>query len=209
MTISFDKENLPSYIYRFNIVLSAFFIGWFVVCIPVCCTVGCIYGENAVTYITMAVIFATFFIGLFIFLVIYLKLKRRLLEERVRELETMFADMPVEEAENILIENGVLTESGFLSDDDDVFGKEIIPFDRAVTAFGFGAVASRIILEIAVGFSDDGRVKAIYKLDGALYNFLIKKNIGVGDNAMFKLLINDKQNFARSVLNYKIKRGIL
>ncbi len=198
--ISLDKRQ-PKYLYKLNVALVVFFILWFALGVPPMVAVGCIYDESAITYIVMACTFAVFFIGLAIFIIIDKKLHRRFINERTTQLEEEFCDMPFEEAERILKENGFITDAGFIIDNPDVFGNEVVPFEDALINFCFLQLTFGIDMDIEL-YRVDGEFGGIIKLDRPLYNFLANKDTKLKNNFAFKLLINDKKEFAKYALNY-------
>lgn len=206
--ISFDKKNLPPYIFKFNIALVVFFAAWFVLCLPAMIAVGCVLDESPVTYITMIAMFAVFFLGLLIFCTVAFKLRRRLVEERAAQIEEQFADMPLNEATEILKREGRITDYGFITNVGDVFGNRVILFEKAEFCFYPGAFASEIwfMAEINDSDSEDGFGYAC-EVDRALFNFLDKRgfNLDWEDNKSFAYLKYDKKNFVRKALGFKLK----
>ena len=196
--ISLDKRQ-PKYLYNLNLALTLFFILWFALGVPLMITVGCIYDESVITYIVMCCTFAVFFIGLAIFIVVDKKLNKRLIEERTAQIEEEFTDMPFEEAERILKERGIITDSGFVVKSD-VFGEEVAPFEEVWIDLYFSLAASEKI-DICL-FSNKSSFKRIakYSLDCAMYNFLVNKNTGIKSNTVFNLLVKDKKAFAQWAL---------
>lgn len=206
--ISFDKENLPPYIFKFNIALVVFFAAWFVLCLPPVIVLGCVYGESPVTYITMIAVFAAFFIGLLILCTVALLLRKRLVEERAAQLEVEFADMPLDEATQALKSDGKITDYGFITGEGDVFGNRVIPFDKSEFCFYPYAQASTIsfIAEIYDSDSEDGFGYA-YVVDRAMFNFLDKRgfNLDLESNKSFAYLKHNKKNFCRYAFGFKLK----
>lgn len=198
--ISLNKKQ-PKYLYKLNVALVVFFVLWFTLGIALMVTIGCLYGESVITYAVMASTFALFFIGLAIFIIIDKKLHRRFINERAAQLEEEFCDMPFEEAERILKENGFITDNGFIVDNPDVFGNEVLPFEDALFNFCFLQLTFGIDMDIEL-FRDDGEFGGIIKLDRPLYNFLANKNTELKDDFAFNLLINDKKEFAKYALSY-------
>lgn len=220
-TISFDKENLPSYIFKYNVAMVSFFAGWFVLCLPPMIAVGYIYGENPATYITMIALFGLFFIGLLILYITAMKLRERLIDERTAEIEEEFADMPLEKAEAILKGKGIITESGFVAQSD-VFGNTVIPFEKLnyyvmarLYVFKHGSIVQLwtrpskidVFLQVYTDGENGVEYEDEYPLDGALFNFLDKRNLitNYEDNRDFALLKDNKRNFCRMALGYKMK----
>lgn len=219
--ISFDKENLPPYVFKYNVAMLAFFIGWFIVCIPIIAAVGVVCGESPATYITMIALFGLFFIGLLILYIAAMKLRERLIDERTAEIEEEFADMPFEKAEAILKEKGIITESGFVAQSD-VFGNTVIPFEKLnyyvsarLYVFKRGSIVQvwtrpskiDVFLKVCTNGEEGVKFEDEYPLDGALYNFLDKRNLitDYEDNIDFAILKSDKRNFCRMALGYKWK----
>lgn len=220
-TIRFDKSNLPPYIFKFNVAMVTFFAAWFALCVPPCIAVGCTFGESSVTYITMGSLFALFFIGLLILYIVALKLRERLVSERAAELEEKFRDIPLDTATEILKERGVINDNGFIASRGDIFGGKVVPFDKAelsvyaagyeigVTGHSIKKVTHPLKINIYLGLSDGVDVEdlATYDLDGALFNFLDKRNLikNYEDNRGFILLKTDKSNFVRYAFGFKLK----
>ena len=196
--ISLDKRQ-PKYLYKLNLALTLFFILWFALGVPLMVTVGCIYDESAITYIVLGCTFAVFFIGLAIFIVVDKKLNNRLIEERTAQLEEEFTEMPFEEAERILKERGIITDSGFVVESD-VFGEEVAPFEEVWIDLYFTLAVSAKI-DICV-FGNESSFKRIakYSLDCAMYNFLVNKDTRIKSNTVFNLLVEDKKAFAKWAL---------
>lgn len=199
--ISLDKKHLPKYLYKLNLALVLFFALWFGLGVPLMVTIGCIYDESVITYAVMASTFALFFIGLAIFAVVDIKLHKRFVEQRTAEIEKEFCDMPFEEAERILKENGFITDTGFIVDNADVFGNEVVPFEDALFNFCFFQLTFSINMDIEL-YRADGEFGGIIKLDRALYNFLANKDTDIKNDFAFKLLIKDKKEFANFALKY-------
>lgn len=206
--LSFDKHNLPSFIFKFNVALVGFFAAWFALCVPTMVAVGVIYGERVETYATMIALFSVFFVGLGIYYLIALKLRKRLVEVNAAHLEEEFTDMPLETAEEILKQRGIINDKGFVVPEEDVFGAKIIPFGRAecslfsyLSAFGIGVKVYVYDVDGA-----DGEDDLVLPVDGALFNFLDKRNlINCEDNVYFKYFKKDKINFCRQVFGFKTK----
>lgn len=194
--ISSDK-NLPKYIHKFNIAFICFFAVWFTAGTALMVTIGCIYGESVITYAIIASTFAVAIIGAIILWRVEIKLRNRLIDERTAELEKQFPEMPFEDAERILKEKGIITDKGFIVKDG-----AAVPFEKAWLDLYYGLVASAKI-DICV-FENDGSLKKLaqYRLDGALYNFLINKDTGIKNNYVFNLLVKDKKEFAKLALKY-------
>lgn len=196
--INLDKRQ-PKYLYKLNVALVLFFILWFLLGVPLMVTVGCIYDESSITYIVLGCTFAVFFIGFAIFIVIEKKLNKRIIEERTAQLEEEFCDMPFEEAERILKERGIITDSGFVVKGD-MFGEEVAPFEEVWIDLYFSLAASAKI-DLCV-FSNKSSFKRIakYGLDCAMYNFLVNKDTQIKSNTVFNLLVEDKKAFAKWAL---------
>ena len=206
--LSFDRKNLPPYVFKFNVALICFFAAWFILCVPTMIVVGVIYDERIETYATMIALFGLFFVGLGIFYLISFKLRKRVIETNAARLEKEFADMPLDRAEEILKQKGVITDIGFVVGKDDVFGAKIIPFERAeCSAFSYiGTFGIGIKVYVYDAEGEDGEDDVVLTADGALFNFLDKRNlIDLEDNAYFEYFKNDKRNFCRQVFGFKIK----
>ena len=196
--ISLNK-NQPKYLYRLNLALVLFFILWFALGVPLTVTIGCIYSESVITYVVMACTFAVFFIGLAIFGIVGVKLNKRLIEQRTAQLEEEFTDMPFEEAEAILKEKGIITDSGFVVKGD-VFGEEAAPFEEVWIDLYFSLAASaKIDICVFRNYNSFKRI-AKYSLDCAMYNFLLNKDTRIKSNTVFNLLVKDKKAFAKWAL---------
>lgn len=142
--------------------------------------------------------------------------------ERVAELEEKFSDMPLETAEKILTDRGMINETGFFSREGDIFGGKIVSFENAdiyifvacreISGDGHGLKIKVYPLKIDVYAEiydgvDIGKAVTAYKLDGALFNFIDKKDL-IKDyeaNKQFVYLKTDKKNFVRSAFGFKIK----
>ena len=128
-----------------------------------------------------------------------------MIADRAAELEDRFKDIPLNEAAEILRQNHVINDSGFICEDKEVFSETAVPFVEARFAFGFYVEYTKIVLTVVGGRNGSDEVSAVFALDGALYNFLIKKGFDLSGNYVFDLLINDKKKFAELLLNRKIK----
>lgn len=208
--ISLDKQNLPPYIFGYNVALVCFIIGWFVICLPVTVTVGVIYDESPITYGVMIGAFALFFIGLAAFAAAFPKLRRRLVQDRSAELEERFADMPQDKAEEILKQNGIISDDGFTVDDE-VFGSNTISFENAVLTFAADVFHSRITVIVGIWagkenltFDSELSLAAVREMDGALFNFIVKRGLAESDNEFLNLLIKDKKTFCSLAIKNKI-----
>ncbi len=200
--LSLDKKSLPSYIYKLNVALVIFFAFWFTVVVAVMVAIGCIYGENVITYGVMVGGFALFFVGLAIFWIVDNKLYKRLIGERVAELEKEFAPMPSEEGKRILKERGIITDGGFVAGDG-VFGKEIIPIGKAKLIFNISAVKDIELKIFLYGGADCDVMKASYPFDGAMNAYIGGTENELNGNAAVSLLRSDKQEFVKAVTGYK------
>lgn len=205
--IRLDKKNLPSYIYKLNVALVAFFAFWFTAVVAVMVTIGCIYGESVITYGTMIGGFALFFLGLAVFWIADNKLYKRLINERTAELEKEFVEMPYSEAERILKEKGIITDIGFAVGG--VFGSEILPFEKCLFGLSFELLKSADI-DLWIFIQDNqadvkfnSEKKAKYRLDCALFNFLANSDTEIKNNDEFNLLIRDKKQFATNALKHQ------
>ena len=199
--ISFNK-NQPKSIYKLNVALVTFFAFWFTAVVAVMVTIGCIYGESVITYAVMAGGFAFFFIGLAVFWLIDNKLHKRLIEQRTAELEKEFSEMPLEEAERILKERGIITDNGFVVKSDGVFGSDVAPFDKVWIDLNYTSLFKSVNMEIVLFYKDSGKEIDVLRLDRELYNFLANKDTEFKSNPDFDLLIKDKKEFATQVLKY-------
>lgn len=223
--ISFDKENQPLYVYKFNVAMVVFFAAWFVICTPIMITCGFLYGESFEFFLSFGVSFGAFFLGLLILYIVALKLRERIVADRAAELEAKFTDMPLDEATRILKERGVITDVGFVSETGDLFGSKIVPFEKArvsvcgrgqeiyIDAKGMHGVRIRTTpmrIETTAVIYDGADIRtphAEYELDCALYNFLDKRNLvdAEADCYWFERLKNDKKNFCRKALGFGLK----
>lgn len=207
--INFDKKALPPYIFKFNVALCSFFIGWFALCLPAVIAVGCVFDESPVTYGVMIGAFALFFAGLVVFAAVYVGLKKRLIAQRGEELEREFADMPLKEAEAELVSSGIIDGGAFVCESD-VFGKTGVPFTECVLLLGAGVSATKPVLTVGVFTSRDMQLKEIFPLDRAMYNFIDKSNIDLSGNKVFELLKKDKKQFTKLLFKnklYKLDKG--
>lgn len=219
--IRFDKENLPSYVFKFNVAMVAFFIGWFIFCAPPMIAMGCIFGESWEFYVTFVTMFAIFFIGLAILYFVALKLRERLVAECAAELEEKLADMPLERAAEILTERGIINENGFIASRGDLFGEKVVPFGQAdfsVYCDGYylyweGRYLKKkthpLVLNIYCDLHDGADVSgcASFELDGALFNFLDKRGLvkDLESNRDFYYLKADKKNLVRRAFGFRLK----
>ena len=206
--IRFDKSNLPPLIFKFNIALICFIGAWFLLCVPTMVVVGVIYGERVETYATMIALFGLFFVGLGVYYLVALGLRKRIVEINAVQLEEEFTDMPLDKAEEILKQNGVITDDGFVMRQDDVFGNKTIPFERAAcSAFAYiGSSGAGIKVYVYDSEGEDGEDDVVLTVDRALFNFLDKRNlIDYKENIYFEIFKKDKRNFCRKVLGFKTK----
>lgn len=220
--ISFDKKNLPPYIYKFNVALTVFFALAIAVFLAAGIPIGLTLGDDPTMYFTLAFL-AVFLIVTLIFIIIGMRLRERLIAERTAEIEKEFADMPLEEATQKLIEKGIITESGFIANDDNcIFGNTVIPFEKVkcsvyaqLFVLKWHKVAqvwtrpSHIDVLLCVHSAENEIVEFEdeYPLDGALFNFLDKRGMitDYEENIDFALLKSNKKNFVRRALGFKMK----
>ena len=213
--VRFDRQNLPPYIFTFNVAMVAFFIGWFVVSLPPIIALGCIYGEAPVTYIVMGCLFGAFFLGLLILYTVALKLRDRLVTESAAAFKQRFSDMPLEEAESILKEKDIITDKGYIGDSDGVFGKSVIPFDKA----GIGVCISeaaplKVEFGVYIFLCEDGEIyrETEFNLNTAMYNFLKKKGLNECVTASPETLFllsddtGDLKNIFNLVFGFRLKK---
>ena len=202
--IRFDKQNLPPLVFKFNVALICFFGAWFLLCVPAMIAVGVIFGERVETYATMIALFSVFFVGLGIYYLVALALRKRLVEVTAARLEEEFSDMPLEDAEEVLKQKGIIADGGFTVREEDVFGTKIIPFEGAECSVFANFGSSGIGLKVYIYGIDDEEI--FLTVDRALFNFLDKRNlINCEENTDFEYFKNDKRNFCRSVFGFKIK----
>ncbi|MDE6691732.1 MAG: hypothetical protein K2K04_07155, partial [Clostridia bacterium] len=119
------------------------------------------------------------------------------IENYTKELEEEFADMAIEEAENILKQEGIIDDNGFLCKD--VFGKSTIPFENAIFLLDYKVSSTCITLYIQVVDSlnpNSSRQSGVITVDGAVFNFLLKKYNYC--NPVFSLLRDNKKEFAKT-----------
>ena len=202
--ISFNKKNLPTYVYKLSVALVTFFVLWFTAVVAVMATIGVIYGESVITYAVMCGGFGLFFIVLGVFWLVDIKLHKRFIEERTAELEKEFSDMPFEEAERILKEKRIITDTGFVAKSGDVFGEEIVSFDKARFSFNI-SVISEVKYAINMYTADDMTRKATYDFDKAMYNYIKNIDSNLKNNEAIALLQRDKRQFSKSIFNYTSK----
>lgn len=209
--INLNKKVLPKYIYRLNVALVSFFAFWFTACVAVMVTIGIMYGESMITYGTMIAGFTLFFIGLAVFVFVEKKLHKRFVDEVTAELEKDFYDMPYEEAERILKERGIITDTGFILNNDGVFGKEILPFEKAFFTLLFSVEAIRLNIKIELYIENNtlcftaDDLKSEYDMDCALFNFLKDKDTYLKKIDFFNMLVNNKRELAQTIVEpYKI-----
>ena len=204
-----ERENFPDYYLKYNraVVLPfviAFIFGPLIV-LAVSIPIGIKYGEHILTFVPFIAWSAVLALFTALYVVIGKRVKKRLIADRAAELEDRFKDIPLNEAAEILRQTHVINDSGFICEDKEVFSETAVPFGEARFAFGFYVEYTKIVLNIAVGRNGSDEVSAVFALDGALYNFLIKKGFDLSGNYVFDLLINDKKKFAELLLNRKIK----
>lgn len=221
--IRFDKQNLPSYVYKFNVALICFFVAWFIICVPIMVAVGYVNGENIATYVTMLSLFGVVSAGLLIYKLVALKLQKRLVDDCAAQLEGEFINMPLEEAEEILKQRGIISDDGFVLPKKDVFGKRIIPFEKAqcevypIASYQWKLYKEAInalpykpdekfYINVNVHVYDgdgDEETELYVNLDRALFNFLEKSNNIDCEN--IECLKKDKKHFCRLALGFNTK----
>ena len=191
------RKNQPKFSYKLNVALVSFFAFWFTAVVAVMVAIGCIYGENVVTYGVMIGGFALFFIGVAVIYFLKKMLYGKYVDALTAKFEKDFAVIPFEEAERILKERGVITETGFAVGDG-VFGEETIPFETALfyleTEFDGNAE-----MKLCVYSMGENRNKAVYTFDGAMLSFLSGKETNLDYNEEIMLLRRNKREFAESI----------
>ena len=213
--IRFDKENLPPFIFKYNVAWISFIAAWFILCLPMMIATGYAFGDSIETFAAIFGLFGVLILGLIIFHIVALKLRIRLVDECAAALEKEFVDMPLEQAEQILKDNGVINDYGFIADEGDVFiadegdvfGISTVAFDIAEFALYAHAEGSRVACIAKIQCDENYDTIRTVVVDCALYNFLQKRNfhIDLESNKDFALLINDKKNFCRRAFGFKIK----
>ena len=183
--------------------------------------IGITLGDDPTAVFTL-VFLIVYFTGVLILYLIALKLRERLVSESARELENKFADMPLEQAARKLIKQGIITENGFIADRDGVFSNNVIPFDRLyyfIYSQWFVLKGRRLVrvrtspcgidvfLQVHSADEDTVQFEEEYPLDGALFNFIDKRGFikDYENNREFALLKQDKKNFCRLSLGFKLK----
>lgn len=221
--ISFDKKNLPGYIFKFNVAMVVYLAAYLAVYTALCITIGLTLGDDAAGIFTVAST-GVFLIGVLAFFIIAMKFRERLVSEKAAELKEKFADMPLEEAKAELIKKGIITEDGFVCRED-VFGKNILPFGEA--KFSFLIQSSKYIgyrhnvkelpstdIKIHVCIygvpdedAEEDAPEIFYELDRALFNFLDKSGFDLDweDNKEFVYLKYDKENLCRKAYGFRLK----
>lgn len=197
--INLDKKNLPRHLYKLNVALVIFFVGWFVISTPIMITVGCLYGEKPINYIVMGVVFALYFIGPIIFIIIDYTLHKRFILQRTAELEEEFRDMLFEDAARTLEERGVITDRGFVVEGEGFLKKQVVPFEEVLLSLDYLGLVSRVNIDIDVYWSN-GDYAGNLQLDRAMYNFFKDKDLRIKDYKAFLLLVNNKRKFAEFAL---------
>lgn len=219
-TIRFDRENIPPYIFKFNVALVVYFAAAFAAFIAAAIPIGLCLGDFAEMIFCLCFV-AAFIAGTAAFYIVALRLRERLVAERAAELEKKFYDMPIEEAEKILTERGVIKENNFVCTHGDIFGEKPVPFGKAevyvyesacdiiLKGHAVKTVTHPLKIEIYADIYDGVDVSepcARYKLDCALFNFLDKRNlVNYEDNRGFYYLKTDKKNFVRKAFGFKLK----
>ncbi len=196
--INLSRKNQPKYLFRLSVALVSFFAFWFTAVVAVMVAVGCIYGENVITYAVMGGGFGLFAIGLVIFFILDKTFYNRNILKLTAELEKEFTDMPFEEAERILKERGIITDTGFVVSNDGVFSEKLVSFEQAWLKVSCKLV-SKLSIDVVL-YDDNGEKACKYELDSALYNFLQGKETELTCNQFFNLLVNDKREFTKQAL---------
>ncbi len=198
--INLSRKNQPRYLFKLSVALVSFFAFWFTAVVAVMVAVGCIYGENVITYAVMGGGFGLFAVGLVIFFILDKTFYNRNILKLTAELEKEFTDMPFEEAERILKERGVIDERGFIVNDG-VFGGETVPFKNAYLTFNID-ITYNVEMKISLYEKGGDSPKTVYVFDGAAFNYFCEKETNLKYNEALMLLKRNKREFTESISRY-------
>lgn len=205
-SLKFEKENMPSFQWKFEkfmFVFLAVLIGGALITLVVSLILGFLIGDNGVIYLIPLFVWVGAVAGMSIALIVVAtRVKGKLRVYHAEKLQKEFFKIDGEEAEKRLIANKRITENEFILDEKSDFAGEYetLPFERAQVEFIPHFYGGRLLLNLAI--RDEADWLLVDVMDNDYCNFL-SDHIGLVKNKkLFKLFCTDKAEFARLMVRY-------
>ena len=201
--LEFEKENMPDFqwkLEKFMFAYMAVFLGGGILMICACLVMSLLSGEDGGLWYIPLIVWACPAIGMTIPLFIMSKkVKAKLWRYHVENLNKEFYDIDYAEARQNLIDNGKITEEGFVWVDEDSGKTQILPFDEARVVFNPEFWGGKLFMYIVVLDKND-RVFVGNGMDNAYYNFLLRHSGLIIDKNLFALFDKDRERFVKALL---------
>lgn len=194
------KKNKLNIAEKTAFIFIMVFCGWFVFGLAACLTVGCIFDESPVTYIVMGIYFGAF-VPLFIAGYFAVKIADGKLSKSIaKNFDGLLTDMPFEEAQAALKEQGVICDKGFIINNDEVFKKPVvIPFNEVELELVNYVSEDKELCFCVVAVSEDNISVLDLNLKRELYNFIIKSGF-YEKSISFKLFSENREFYVKQAL---------
>ncbi|MDE7083073.1 MAG: hypothetical protein K2O89_05150 [Clostridia bacterium] len=195
----FNKNYCPAYYRGHSLKVSLPIIIWTIIGCGAVAGIAFSDYEDYTVFAVLVFLVGLFVIGISVGVASYNRTKR-LVCEREAELNAKFSDTPLEEAEKVLLQKNVITEHGFVANEDAYAGKQVVPLNEIHITF-YSSVVSTEIFTVALIADSGNNVIARYIVDNPLYNYILKKGIRCTFYGDTDVLLTDRSEFVRKNLN--------
>lgn len=214
-----EKENMPSYQWKFNKFLWAYIIillgGALVVLVSGLLIGFLVTDEGVWCFIPEFVWFGVIAVMSVVLVVKSRKVKEQLCGDIVKKLTTELYAIDYQEAKQNLIEQNIITDDGFINSNEhsyetsivpfeevqDGVEPKIIPFEKAKIVFNANYFSGKLLLSVYVQCEQDSWAYSV--IDNSFYNFLINNIDLISNKKVFALFRDDKEKFVRLIMRYK------
>ena len=214
-----EKENMPSYQWKFNKFLLIYIIvaiGGALVTLVSGLLIGFLITDEGVWCFIPE--FVWFGVLAVMSVVLVVKSKNVIEQFRVditEKLTNEFYTIDYQEAKQNLIEQNIITEEGFINNNEhsyetlivpfeevqDGVEPKIIPFEKAKIVFNANYFSGKLLLSVYVQCEQDSWAYSV--IDNSYYNFLINNIDLISNKKVFALFRDDKEKFVRLIMRYK------
>lgn len=214
-----EKENMPSYQWKFNKFLWAYIIvllGGALVALVSGLLIGFLITDEGVwCFIPEFVWFGAIAVMSVVLVVKSRRVKEQLCGDIAKKLTNEFYAIDYQEAKQKLIEQNIITEEGFVNNNahsyvtlivpfeeiKDGVEPKIIPFEKVSVVFNANYYSGKLFLGAFVQCEKDSL--AFPEIDNSFYNFLINNVDLISNKKVFALFCDDKEKFVRLIMRYK------
>ncbi len=216
--MQYEKEVMPSYqwkLEKFLLVYLIVLIGGAIVALVGGLLIGfLITDEGVICFIPEFV-----WMGVVAVMSVVLVVKARHVKIQLRvdiaeKLTSEFYAVDYQEAKRKLIEQNIITDEGFINNNDESYETlifpcddvkdgiecKIIPFEKAKIIFDATCLNGKPLLNVYVQCEQDSWEYPCF--DNYFYNFLINNPNLISNKKVFELFRDDKQKFARLLVRY-------